>query len=586
MKLHIQQRVQIRYICLILSFVIAFSMFTFTSVNPAHAAAKTYYVSASTGQDRSDYGTSTGQPFKTIQYAANLTNPGDTVYVMNGTYNEIDDQSVFAVKRSGSSDPNGYISYLAYPGHSPKLKVTDAWNHIVVSASYIRVEGFEIEGDNANLTLSDGEARYNHFVQNKPAGTINWSYVRKTQANGIFIKPEAGSTVYPHHVIIKNNIVHDVPGGGISTTDADYITIEDNKVYNTSWYNLYATSGISILTPRNTDTNTTSYKNIVRNNRVYNNKTLVKWEKTQDYSDGNGIIIDTTLKAPAYTGKTLVTNNVSYLNGGSGIHSYKSENVDIINNTAYNNSAQLDYGEIFALFSNNVNIYNNIMVARTGKKISQDYQNSNVNVNYNIYHNGNPAVSGANDIWGDPLFGNAATGDFSTLIGSRAIDTGTTQLAPTWDFNYNPRPRGAAPDRGAYENQNLIGNPSFEWTNLNSWTKDSNSAGITVQNTGSYSGTYKANFSTTAATKLSQTVTAPTTKTYTVTAYINTNIASNVTLGADVAGVNKGQQTVASGGYKKVTFTVSANAQQSIKVWISAPQTSGGWVAIDDISVQ
>jgi hypothetical protein len=50
--------------------------------------------------------------------------------------------------------------------------------------------------------------------------------------------------------------------------------------------------------------------------------------------------------------------------------------------------------------------------------------------------------------------------------------------------------------------------------------------------------------------------------------------------------VNAGQQTVATGGYKKVTFTVSATANQSIKVWISAPQTASGWVAIDDISVQ
>ncbi|MEK5057098.1 right-handed parallel beta-helix repeat-containing protein [Paenibacillus sp. FSL H7-0326] len=556
--------------------------------NSAHAASQTFYVDIDTGVDGSGYGTSPEKPFKNIQYAANQTNPGDTVYVMDGTYYKTDDQAVFQVNRSGnSSSTGGYISYLAYPGHHPKLKAIDAWNHIVVNASYIKIEGFEIEGDNANLTLSDGEARYNHFIQNKPTNTIDWAYVRKTQTNGIYIRPEEGSTSYPHHIIVKNNIVHDVPGGGISASDADYITIENNTIYNNSWYTFYATSGISILTPKNIDSNTTSYKNVIRNNRVYNNKTLVKWEKTQDYSDGNGIIIDSTRNDPAYTGKTLVTNNLSYNNGGSGIHSYKSANVDIINNTAYNNSSQLNYGEIFAQSSNNVNILNNIMVARTGRNINTNYSNTNVTNNYNVYHNGNPVVSGPNDIWGDPLFVNAAGGDFHVIIGSKAIDTGTNSLAPNNDFSYNPRPRGSAFDRGAYENQNLIGNPSFEWGSLGGgWTKEQNTEGITIQNTGAYSGTYKAAFSTTDATKMSQTLTAPTTKTYTITAYINTNIASNVKLGADVAGVNKAQQSVVSGGYKRVTLTVSATAGESIKVWISAPQTANGWVAIDDVSAE
>jgi len=574
---------------LVISLIFSLLMATWVmliSAKPAHAATpKTYYVNISTGQDRSDYGLTTSQPFKNIQYAADLTNPGDTVYVMDGTYDKTNDQDVFHITRSGDAI-GGYINYLAYPGHHPKLKAIDAWNHIVVSASYIKIDGFEMEGDNANLTLAEGEARYTHFVQNKPTSTIDWNYVRKTQTNGIYIKP--GSVVAtPNHIIISNNIVHDVPGGGISAEKSDYVTIENNTVYNNSWYTLYATSGISILTPKDSDSNTTSYRNVVRNNRVYNNKTLVKWEKTQDYSDGNGIIIDSSLNVPAYTGKTLVTNNLTYLNGGSGIHSFHSSKVDIINNTAYQNSSQLNYGEIFAQSSDQVNVLNNILVARTGRYMNTNYSNTNVTTNYNIYDNGNPVVSGPNDLWGDPLFVNATTGDFHVNIGSKAIDTGSAGLAPTNDFSYSPRPKGAAPDRGAYEHQNLIGNPSFEWGNLNGgWTKEQNSAGIAIQNTGTYSGNYKAAFNTTAATKLSQTVTAPSTKMYTVTAYVITNIASNVIVGADVAGVNKAQQAVATSGYKKITFTVNATGGQLIKVWISAPQSSGGWVGIDDVSVQ
>jgi len=51
---------------------------------PGPALAATYYV-ASTGAD-SNPGTSSA-PWATIQHAANLVAPGDTVHVASGTYN-------------------------------------------------------------------------------------------------------------------------------------------------------------------------------------------------------------------------------------------------------------------------------------------------------------------------------------------------------------------------------------------------------------------------------------------------------------------------------------------------------------------
>lgn len=549
----------------------------------------TYYVSP-TGQNANGYGTSPSTPYRTIQYAADRTNAGDTVYIMNGTYNETSGEAVFKVTRSGA--PNAYITYKAYPGHTPKLSTSTAWNHIVISsASYIRIEGLEIEGNNANLSVSAGQARYDHYMSNVASGTVDWNYMAPTNTNGIYIKPTNVSSPNPHHIVIAGNKVHKTPGGGIVAEEADYITIENNTVFDTSWYNIYATSGISVFHSYNSDTNTTSYKNIVRNNRVYNNKTFIMWAKNQIYSDGNGIIIDdnknTQLngRLAPYTGKTLVTNNLVYLNGGSGIHSYSSANVDIINNSSYQNSSQLDYGEIYAQDSTNVNLYNNILYARTGKKMNPNLNNSNVSYNYNVYYNAAPTVTGANDIVRDPLYSNAGTGDFTVQSGSPAIDTGTTTLAPTNDLIYKPRPKGAAVDRGAYESQNLIGNPSFEWGSTGSWTKEQNAAGITVTNTGVYGGQYKAAYATTAATRLSQTVWAPETKTYTVTAYIITNTA-NVKLGVDVGGsLVDSRVVVADGSYKKVTFTFNAAANQSIKVWVSAPQAQGGWVGLDDVSV-
>ncbi|MEH2059107.1 MAG: right-handed parallel beta-helix repeat-containing protein, partial [Nostoc sp.] len=83
----------------------------------AKVTGKTYYVSG-TGNDNNS-GLSTSSAFRTIQKAADLTSPGDTVLIMNGLYtNSPKAGSVVSIKRSGTA--NAWIRYKAYPGNSPK----------------------------------------------------------------------------------------------------------------------------------------------------------------------------------------------------------------------------------------------------------------------------------------------------------------------------------------------------------------------------------------------------------------------------------------------------------------------------------
>ncbi|MDD1417362.1 DUF1565 domain-containing protein, partial [Dolichospermum sp. ST_con] len=113
---------------------------------------RTYYVSADTAGNDSNDGLSTSSPFKTIQKAANLTNPGDTVLIMNGVYTNTDPfGGIVSIKRSGTS--NAPITYKAYPGHSPKLQ-SNGWNAISITngASYIEINGLELIGNNSNIT--------------------------------------------------------------------------------------------------------------------------------------------------------------------------------------------------------------------------------------------------------------------------------------------------------------------------------------------------------------------------------------------------------------------------------------------------
>ena len=104
----------------------------------------TYYVSTS-GNDN-NAGTLSA-PWRTIQKSANTVQPGDTVQVRAGTYNE-----VVTLKTSGNST-QGYITFANYPGEAPIVDGTG----LSIGASgqtglfslegtfnYIVIKGFEI----------------------------------------------------------------------------------------------------------------------------------------------------------------------------------------------------------------------------------------------------------------------------------------------------------------------------------------------------------------------------------------------------------------------------------------------------------
>ncbi|MCF2148716.1 right-handed parallel beta-helix repeat-containing protein [Desmonostoc muscorum LEGE 12446] len=358
-------------------------------------AAKTYYVSGS-GNDNNN-GLSTSSAFRTIQKAANLTNPGDTVLIMNGVYkNEGKAGAVVNIKRSGT--PNAWIKFKAYPGHFPKIQ-HNTWNGILISnkASYIEINGLEVMGNNANVTLD--------YAISEKTNKLN----PLTNGNCIFV--DGRTNGHTHHIRILNNKVHGCGGTGIAVIQSDYVTVDNNVVFDNAWYGIYGSSGISMLTNWNFD-NYRGYKMFVRNNKTYNNRQYIPWIRTGTISDGNGIIIDSTRnqetpKLGPYKGRTLVKNNLTFHNGGSGIHAFYSDHVDILNNTAFlnNQSPEIKGGQIFAHTSTDVKILNNILYAFPGKNVNSNTKNSNVIYDYNIYLNtSSVSFKGPHDIVADAEF--------------------------------------------------------------------------------------------------------------------------------------------------------------------------------------
>ncbi|MEH1878818.1 beta strand repeat-containing protein [Nostoc sp.] len=411
-------------------------------------AGNTYYVSG-TGNDNNN-GLIEGSAFRTLGRAVYQMQTGDTLYVMNGTY----DTGATLFNFNGSA--NNWTTIKAYPGATPTIKTTGGGINIF-SSSYVRIEGLDLEGNRENITLEYALQQKDNL--NNPL----------TNSSGISIKAWTNSQGVggsnPHHIVISGNTVSNFPGAGIESNNSDYITIEKNIISGNAWYSPYGPQGVTILRSFNLDNNTTDYRMIIQNNTVYDNQSLVPWITAGKITEGHGIMLDTTDEAQGgvpYTGKALIANNIVYNNGSSGINVFKATNVDVVNNTAYHNSRVLtNSGEIDVSYSGNVRVDNNILYATDNQNANVVKYSTNVNYDHNLVYNSdvfqasdNLNATGFQNIFGqDPQFVDAAGGNFALKTGSAAIDAGSNAFnSITKNIPQDGDGNGTAViDIGAYE---------------------------------------------------------------------------------------------------------------------------------------
>ncbi|HUN97319.1 MAG TPA: right-handed parallel beta-helix repeat-containing protein, partial [Bradyrhizobium sp.] len=289
-------------------------------------------------------GTSASAPLASIQAAANLAKPGDTVQVMSGTYDP------FTVSTSGTS--SAPITFEAAAGATPVINSSGYWNGIDVQASNIVINGFTVEGDAQNYNLSSAMAAYGSGAN--------------VQGNGISVDNN-GSVAVPNHVVIENNTVTNEPGGGIATVGADYVQILNNNVTNNAHWSGYGNSGISIYESQNSDNNAGAHF-VVSGNTVSGNAQMVPTGGVNNtITDGEGIILDSN---SGYTGQIMVQNNTVTDNGGPGIESFLTNGATISDNTIYgNNTGHVQAASDSAVFinqSSNNTVTGNITTAPSG----------------------------------------------------------------------------------------------------------------------------------------------------------------------------------------------------------------------------
>ncbi len=335
----------------------------------------TYYVSSDLGLN-SNNGTSASTPFATLQQAADVTQPGDKVEVMAGTYSA-DAATGYVLEISRSGTAAAPITYEGYNGARPVISLPDGGvSAVQINASYINFNGFELVGNAQSVSLAQAQS-----LAAQPGSGSN----RTINNTGITISWN-GNPAIVNHVLIENNLIHDFGGNGIGAEKSDYITVQGNTVYDNGKYGTYGTSGISLFGSHDSDGVTSGYKNSVIGNTVYGNQQLVGSYAigTSSITDGEGVLIDSNSNFQTdgvqYKGSTLVANNVVHDNSAVGLGAYASSNVDFIGNTAYGNDPSGKFGgQIGSTKLNGGLIENNTVVAGPGgPAINVDSSNSGV----------------------------------------------------------------------------------------------------------------------------------------------------------------------------------------------------------------
>jgi hypothetical protein len=351
----------------------------------------TYYISP-TGSDR-NIG-SVSEPFKTIQKAADIVDPGDTVVAQDGIYTDTDgDGRIVNLTRGGVASK--WIIFRAENKWGAVLNGMNsagyAWQ-FGPNADYIRIEGFEIKDlTSIGFFIGSGATHINIYMNKVHDIARRKIACSEGDAGighgGVYASPNANNLIFDSNIIYRTGRI---PGGcdlhDFNKDHGIYSNGPYGTVINNIFYDNNAGWGVQLQ-------NSADHWNII-NNTFYG---------TNPGRDGHIVIVGSR-------NDINIQNNISHSPGRHFVQSSTPANdakVIIRNNLVYGGVAMSVSGAGYSL-SNNI----------TGQ---------------------------------DPRFVNLTERDFHLQAGSPAVGKGNAEFAPKFDHDRKPRSRDGHCDIGAYE---------------------------------------------------------------------------------------------------------------------------------------
>lgn len=360
------------------------------------------------------------QPWKTLNYAASQLKPGDLLLIRGGTY-----PGQFRIENSGTSeapitisnyeneevviDGNGNTLPSKNQG-SPLVSISGTW--VVVKNITVQYSGdMGVYAKGEHVTLDSLYVHHNWAHGVILTGNYDilensriWYNSTINENNTSTIGNASGASCgrYPDYCTIRNSIVWDNWGEGITAFEAMHVLIEGNISYDNQ-QNYYISD--------------TKYT-MMKGNIAY----CSTGNPIDAYETQNGILVGDEKGVPIPLGaqgerfsssdNTFIDNIVVGCNHNLAVGTGQSTNNLYAFNTFVNSAGSINERYNIIFFSGkaeNSRFENNIIVQQDNRSLASN-AGSGIQFDHNLWSKRPPSsVAGSGDIIGDPLFSQTGT---------------------------------------------------------------------------------------------------------------------------------------------------------------------------------